>query len=51
MLNLSELFRDPALRDAFARAERDGGNAFAVPASPRPVLTGGSANKLAEVAA
>ena len=46
MLKLSELFRDPALRRAFARAERDSGNECAVPAKPEPVLTGGAARVL-----
>ena len=43
---LSELFRDPALRAAFERVERDNGNAFAIPAKPKPVLTDGAAKVL-----
>ena len=39
---LSSLFRDPVLAAAFARAERDSGAAFAVPAPKPPVLTGGA---------
>lgn len=36
---LSSLFHDPAVRQAFQRAERDDGAAFAVPSpSPRPLL-------------
>lgn len=41
--NLSELFTDPRLKAAFQRAEKDSGNAFAVPAPKAPVLTGGQA--------
>lgn len=40
---LSDLFRNPALRAAFARAEKDNDNAFAVPAPKSPVLVGGAA--------
>ena len=40
---LSLLFRDPVLAAAFARAERDSGAAFAVPAPRSPVLAGGAA--------
>lgn len=43
---LSSLFRDPRVRDAFARAERDDGAAYAVPASPKPVLGGGAGKVL-----
>ena len=40
---LSEQFRDPFLRRAFRRAERDGGLACAVPAPrPMPKLTDGA---------
>lgn len=40
-LPLSSLFRDPAVRLAFQRAEREDGAAFAVPSpSPRPLLDG-----------
>ncbi len=37
---LSALFRDPDVRAAFWRAERDGGNEFAVVVRPK-VLSGG----------
>ena len=41
---LSSLFRDPVLRRAFERAERDLGQAFTIPKpEPKPVLTGGAA--------
>lgn len=47
-LPLSSLFRDPALRRAFERGERDNGAAFAVPApKPAPVL-GGAAKVLVD---
>jgi len=36
-IRLSSLFADPMIRDAFLRAERDRGNAFAVPAR-RPAI-------------
>ncbi len=42
-ITLSSLFRNPAVRDAFERAERDNGAAFAVPVPKAPVLTGGAA--------
>ncbi|SEL38908.1 hypothetical protein SAMN04515666_103600 [Bosea lupini] len=44
---LSSLFRDPALRRAFERAERDDGAAFAVPA-PKPAPISGGALKVLE---
>lgn len=34
---ISDLFRDPRIAKAFRRAERDNGNAFAVPTAPKPV--------------
>jgi hypothetical protein len=41
---ISQFIRDPVVRSAFERAERDGGAAFPVPTGkPRPVLTGGAA--------
>jgi hypothetical protein len=43
---LSSLFRDPVLVAAFARAERDSGAAFAIPAPRAPVLSGGAARVL-----
>jgi hypothetical protein len=45
---LSSLIRDPVVRAAFQRAERDLGRAFAIPAQPRPVLAGGAAEALPE---
>lgn len=43
---LSRLFRDPYLRAAFERADRDRGEPMLVPAkNPRPVLQGGAAEK------
>lgn len=43
---LSSLFRDPALRRAFERVERDNGTAFAVP-TPKPApVKGGAAKEL-----
>jgi len=40
---LSTLFRDPFVARAFRRAERDSGQAFAVPADkPTPKLAGGA---------
>lgn len=37
MIRLSDLFRDPRIASAFRRAERDNGEAFAVPEAPKPV--------------
>lgn len=45
-ITLSSLFRNPAVRDAFQRSERDNGAAFAIPAPKAPVLTGGNAKVL-----
>lgn len=43
-LPLSRLFRDPMLREIFAKAERDNGAPFLVPVDPpKPVLSGGAA--------
>ncbi|TQI72900.1 hypothetical protein FHT98_0620 [Bosea sp. AK1] len=42
---LSRLFRDPGLRRAFERSERDDGAAFAVPA-PKPAPVSGGAMKV-----
>lgn len=44
---LSSLFRDPAVRDAFRRAERDDGAALAVLA-PKPAPVSGGAVKEVE---
>ncbi|WP_180980991.1 hypothetical protein [Pseudovibrio exalbescens] len=49
-INLSALFKDPFLKAAFQRAERDSGNAYAVPAPKRPHLTGGAAVRVLEAA-
>lgn len=50
-LPISHLFRDPALRAIFARAERDNGSAFLVPVDPpRPTLPRGEAVKAKEAA-
>ena len=40
---LSALIRNPVVADAFRRAERGNGSAFAVPAPKSPVLVGGEA--------
>ncbi|WP_170311450.1 hypothetical protein [Rhizobium oryzihabitans] len=49
MFNISALIKNPIVKAAFERAERDNGAAFAIPAPKAPVLTGGSA-KVLEVA-
>ncbi|MDT3686493.1 MAG: hypothetical protein RO009_15775 [Pseudorhodoplanes sp.] len=41
-LRLSEIARSPVLRAFFARGERDSGDMFAVPATPRRPLESGS---------
>lgn len=41
-MKLSDLIRDPYVAAAFRRAERDNGNAVAVPDPKGPVLVGGS---------
>jgi hypothetical protein len=46
---LSQITADPALAAFFQRGERDSGATFAVPASPKPVLSGGAV-KVAEYA-
>jgi hypothetical protein len=46
---LSSLFRDPLVRSAFERAERDNGNAFAV-IPQNPVILAGGAAETMEVA-
>lgn len=43
MIKLSSLARNPAVAAFLARGERDTGTTFAVPATPKPVLTGGEA--------
>jgi hypothetical protein len=53
-IRLSDLCRNPVLRDAFRRAERDQEDAYAVPAPSPDLLSGGAAaepsNELGEVA-
>lgn len=46
---LSSLIRDPGIRAAFLRAERESGAAFAVPALRLPVLSGGAAARPEEL--
>ncbi|GGB00652.1 hypothetical protein GCM10011491_31060 [Brucella endophytica] len=46
---LSSIPRNPDVAAFLARGERDTGAAFAVPATPQPVITGGAA-KMLEVA-
>ncbi len=43
---LSSLIRNPAVRDAFERAERDNGAAFAVLAPKAPTRDGGAVRVL-----
>ncbi len=40
---LSVLIKNPVVRAAFERAERDEGDAYAVSNEPKPVLAGGEA--------
>lgn len=47
--SLSQLFTDPRLRAAFSRAERDQGDAFAVPAERPRILTGGAVERVLEL--
>ncbi|MEO9298993.1 hypothetical protein [Devosia alba] len=49
-VRLSQITTDAALAAFFERGERDSGAAFAVPASPKPVLIGGAAVKVHEYA-
>lgn len=46
---LSALFADPDVRAAFWRAERDQGDAFAIPAERPRILTGGAAERVREL--
>jgi hypothetical protein len=46
---LSDLIRDPIVRAAFQRAERDYGQAFAVPTDRPQVLNGGAAERVREL--
>ncbi|MDW9363593.1 hypothetical protein GOA99_19880 [Sinorhizobium meliloti] len=43
MIELSEIARNPAVAAFLARGERGAGATFAVPTTPKPVLTGGEA--------
>ena len=45
-LPISSLIRDPIVRAAFLRAERDNGQAFTIPTPRAPVLSGGAAKRL-----
>ncbi|MBO0903818.1 hypothetical protein [Jiella sonneratiae] len=47
-MRISHLFRDPALRAAFARIERDASGALVLPKRPEPVLNGGAALRVRE---
>ena len=42
-MRLSSLIRDPIVRAAFERAERDYGQSFAIPDEPPLTLDGGAA--------
>jgi hypothetical protein len=46
---LSSLIRDPIVREAFQRAERDYGQTFAIPDEPPAVLDGGAAERVDEL--
>lgn len=43
MFNISDMIKNPAVKAAFKRAERDNGSAMAVTAPKGPVLVGGEA--------
>lgn len=47
---LSSLIRDPIVRAAFERAERDYGQTFAIPDDPPDVLDGGTTEQPHEAA-
>lgn len=47
---LSSIIRDPIVRAAFERAERDYGQTFAIPDDPPEVLDGGAAEPVGESA-
>ena len=49
-MRISHLFRNPTLRAAFARIERDAGDALVLPKRPEPVLSGGAAERILESA-
>jgi hypothetical protein len=46
---VSALIRDPIVRAAFERAERDYGQTFAIPDDPPVTLSGGAAEPVGEV--
>ena len=46
MFNISSLIKNPEVKAAFERAERDNGAAFAIQVPKAPVLTGGEAKAL-----
>ena len=46
---LSSLIRDPVVRAAFERAERDYGQTFAIPGDRPQVLNGGAAEHVREL--
>jgi hypothetical protein len=46
---LSDLIRDPIVRAAFQRAERDYGQSFVVPSDRPQVLNGGAAERVREL--
>jgi hypothetical protein len=46
---LSSLIRDPIVRAAFERAERDYGQTFAIPNDRPKVLVGGAAERVREL--
>lgn len=43
MFNISAMIKNPVVKAAFERAERDNGAASAIPAPKSPVLVGGAA--------
>jgi hypothetical protein len=47
--HLSSMIRDPMVREAFQRAERDYGQTFAVPDDPPRVLDGGGVEPVGEL--
>ncbi len=47
-VRISQVARNSDVAAFLARGEHDNGAAFAVPASPRPVLAGGAAVKVPE---
>lgn len=47
---IAHLFRNPALRAAFARIENDASGALVIAEAPKPVLSGGAVVRVPEVA-